>query len=48
MSTKIFIRPIAFDDAKQKANVQYTTNVTLMKDGKEVYPDEVTGFMYHE
>ncbi len=48
MSTKIFIRPIAFDDAKQKANVQYTTNITLMKDGKEVYPDEVTGFMFHE
>ncbi len=48
MSTKIFIRPIAFEDPKQKANVQYTTNITLMKDGKEVYPDEVTGFMFHE
>jgi hypothetical protein len=48
MSKKIEIEPIAFDDPKQKANVQYSTKVSLVKDGKKVYPDEVTGFLFHE
>lgn len=46
--TEIEIDPIEFDNENQKKNVQYTTKVHLVKDGKKVYPDEVTGFMFHE
>ncbi len=48
MSRKIVFEPIAFEDEKQKKATQFTTSVSLMKDGKKVFPDEVTGFMYQE
>ena len=48
MSRKIVFEPIAFEDEKQKKSTQFTTTVALMKEGKKVYPDEVTGFMHQE
>ena len=48
MSRKIVFEPIQFDDDKQKKAIQFTTTVGLMKDGKKIYADEVTGFMYQE
>lgn len=48
MSRKIVIDAISFDDDKQKKAIQFTTTVGLMKDGKKIYADEVTGFMYQE
>lgn len=48
MSRKIVFEPINYEDDKQKKATQFTTSVGLMKDGKKVYPDEVTGFMYQE
>ncbi len=48
MSRKIVFEPIQFDDDKQKKATQFTTTVGLMKDGKKIYADEVTGFMYQE
>ncbi len=48
MSRKIVFDPINFEDDKQKKATQYTTSVGLMKDGKKVYPDEVTGFIFQE
>lgn len=48
MSRKIVFEPINYEDDKQKKATQFTTTVGLMKDGKKVYPDEVTGFMYQE
>lgn len=48
MSRKIVFEPIAFEDDKQKKATQFTTTVGLMKDGKKIYPDEETGFMFQE
>ena len=48
MSRKIVFEPIAFEDEKQKKATQFTTTVGLIKDGKKVYPDEVTGFEFQE
>lgn len=46
MSRKIVFEPIAFEDEKQKKSTQFSTTVGLMKDGRKLYPDETTGFMY--
>ncbi len=48
MSRNIVFEPIQFDDDKQKKATQFTTTVGLMKDGKKLYADEVTGFMHQE
>ena len=48
MSRKIVFEPIAFEDEKQKKATQFTTTVALIKDGKQVYPDETTEFEYQE
>lgn len=50
MSHKIVIKPIQFDDEKQKkaSTLQFTTSVIEMKDGKEVFSDRKTDFLFHE
>lgn len=46
MSAQIIYDSINFEDVYQKAALNYSTKVFKMCDGKKMYPDEETSFMY--
>jgi len=48
MEREIVFEPINFEDPGQKSRTQFTTKVFVMENGKKSYPDEESGFMYHE
>jgi hypothetical protein len=45
---EIIFAPIEFEDPTQKTGLQYTSTIHKLKDGKKIYPNEVTNFMKHK